>query len=119
VVGRPTVAAISAEPNVEIRRCAIESLGWERFLTQAGAALIGTAADPGDPCQDLSLYEVPERLWGSRVNVLLAVNGTAERGGTRRRYGLTTPAEIRDPVAAAAWTYQLTKDQYAACQRRT
>jgi hypothetical protein len=71
----------------------------------------GTAADPGNPGQDLSLYEVPERLSGSRVNLLVAVNGTTERDGTRRRYGLTTPAEIRDPVA---WTYQLTKDQYAA-----
>jgi hypothetical protein len=119
VVRRPTVAAISAERNVEIRRCAIESLGWESFVAETAAALIGTAADPGNPGQDLSLYEIPERLWGSPANLLVAVNGTTERDGTRRRYGLTTPAEIRDPVAAAAWTYQLTKDEYAACQRRT
>jgi hypothetical protein len=43
VVSRPTVAAISAEPNAEIRRCAIESLGWEAFVAETGAALIGTA----------------------------------------------------------------------------
>lgn len=119
VITGPSVAAISAEPNAEIRRCGIESLGWEVFMAQTSAALIGKAADPGNPGQNLSLYEVPERLWGGRINLLVAVNGTTERNGTRRRYGLTIPAEIRDPVAAAAWTYRLTKDQYAACQRRS
>jgi hypothetical protein len=44
--------------------------------------------------------------------VLLCANATEERDGTRRRFGLTVPAHIGDPVEAAAWTFGLTADQY-------
>jgi Domain of unknown function (DUF6745) len=49
----------------------------------------------------------------------MCTNGTAERDGTRRRYGLKVPAHISDPVEAAAWTAGLGKDQYAQMVRRT
>jgi hypothetical protein len=75
--------------------------------------------DPGNPGQHLTLYDVPERLWGSRVRLLMCTNGSAERDGARRRYGLTVPAHIQDPLEAAAWTAGLTRDQYARMQRRT
>ena len=120
VIEAPTVKRISAEDNVEVRRCAIESLGWEKFTGQLLAEQRpAVAPDPGNPGQDLFLYEVPERLWGSRVKLLLCTNGSAERDGTRRRYGLTVPAGINDPVEAAAWTAGLTKDEYARMVRRT
>ena len=134
VIERPTVEAIAAELNTEVRRCAIEVMGWDRFTQEAGLVPVGnqpgasrpgkvTAAagvpDPGNPGQYLTLYEVPERLWGSRVRLLLCTNGSAERDGTRRRYGLTVPAHIQDPLEAAAWTYGLTREQYALTQRRT
>ena len=119
VIERPNITAIGAEKNVEIRRCAIESLGWDVFTGQAHLDKVGSAADPGNPGCQLVLYDVPERLWGSRVRLLMATNGSTERDGTRRNYGLTVPAEIRDPVEAAAWTYRLTKDEYARMQRRT
>jgi len=134
VIGAPTVEAIGAEQNVEVRRCAIEAMGWSRFAEEAGLVPVGLTPgtrqastelcnarvpDPGNPGQHLVLYDVPERLWGSRVRLLMCTNGSAERDGTRRRYGLTIPAEISDPVEAAAWTYNLTRDEYAAAQRRT
>ena len=119
VITAPDVERIGREPNVEIRRCAIESLGWDQFIDQTQIINVGSAPDPGNPGQHLTLYDVPERLWGSPVRLLLCTNGSTERDGTRRRYGLTVPAGIKDPVEAAAWTYRLSRDEYARCQRRT
>jgi hypothetical protein len=129
VIGAPSIEAITAEENVEVRRCAIESLGWDRFIAEAGLVPVtaghgeNVAAahvpDPGNPGQHLVLYDVPERLWGSRIRLLMCTNGTPERDGTRRRYGLKVPAHISDPVEAAAWTAGLGKDEYARMVRRT
>jgi hypothetical protein len=133
VIEQPTVEKIAAEANVEVRRCAIESMGWEKFTADAELRLVSQTDDPGNirsvnqvslgeqvvTYQQLKLYDVPERLWGSPVKLLLCTNGSAERDGTRRRYGLTVPASIQDPVEAAAWTAGLTRDQYALMQRRT
>jgi hypothetical protein len=56
-------------------------------------------------------------MWhGTRVP---AVNGSVERDGHRRRYGLTVPADIDDPIAAAAWSYGLAGADYARLLRRT
>ena len=129
VIVAPSIEAITAEENVEVRRCAIESLGWDRFIAEAGLVPVSTgdsadlaaahAPDPGNPGQHLVLYDVPERLWGGRVRLLMCTNGTSERDGTRRRYGLKVPARISDPVEAAAWTAGLGKDEYARMVRRT
>jgi len=134
VIDQPTIEAIAAETNVEVRRCAIEALGWDRFTEQAGLVPVGARAttkrqstaeiqarvpDPGNPGQHLVLYDVPERLWGTRIRLLMCTNGSPERDGHRRRYGLTVPAHIEDPVEAAAWTAGLTRDQYQEMQRRT
>ena len=37
VIAAPSVEAITAEENVEVRRCAIESLGWDRFIAEQGS----------------------------------------------------------------------------------
>jgi hypothetical protein len=129
VIVAPSTEAIAAEENVEVRRCAIESLGWDRFIAEAGLVPVTAGhsknlaaahvADPGNPGQHLVLYDVPERLWGSRIRLLMCTNGTPERDGTRRRYGLKVPAHVSDPVEAAAWTAGLGKDEYARMVRRT
>jgi hypothetical protein len=95
---------ILTEPNAEIRRAAIEHLGWDRFVRDAGLQEVASAPDPGNPGQVLTLYDVPEAIYDEPVRVLLCTNGSTERDGTRRRYGLTVPADLVDPVAAAAWT---------------
>ncbi|MBO0868467.1 MAG: hypothetical protein J2P15_07865 [Micromonosporaceae bacterium] len=119
VIHAPTVKAINVEPNVEIRRCAIESMGWETYLDQARLSLVDTSDDPGNPGCQLLLYDVPEHVWGEPVRVLLATNGSPERDGTRRRYALPVPADMDTALHAAAWTYGLTSDRYAALVRRT
>lgn len=114
VVADPTPERIDREVNVEVRRCAIERLGWPAYIEGAGLRLVGAAPDPGNPGSQLRLYDMrPD------TRVLLAVNGSVERDGRRRRYGLTVPGAIADPVAAAAWTYGLSAEQYSLLARRT
>ncbi len=115
VISQPTVSAITSERNVEVRRCAIENLGWPAFISEAQLSLVAQADDPGNPGYALQLYDLPYS--GSRL--LLAINGSVERDGTRRQYGLHVPPSFSDPVDAAAWTYGLSGAQYALLQRRT
>lgn len=117
VIDGPTVELIAAEGNVEVRRCAIERMGWTAFIEQAGLQLVRRAADPGNPGCELRLYTLPH--WGTPARLLLAINGSLERDGTRRQYGLHVPPWFRDPIDAAGWTYGLTGAQYAQLQRRT
>ncbi|WP_211245934.1 DUF6745 domain-containing protein [Actinomadura oligospora] len=119
VITDPTPERIAAEPNIEVRRCAIERIGWDAYTEAAGLRLVGAAPDPGNPGSELRLFDLPSDTWGTPARLLLAVNGSLERDGTRRRYGLTVPVDLPDPVAAAAWTYGLGPDQYARLQRRT
>jgi hypothetical protein len=119
VITDPAPGRIAQEPNVEVRRCAIERIGWERYLSEGGSRLVASAPDPGNPGCDLLLYDLrgPGDQPGQRI--LLAVNGSAEPDGQHRRYGLGVPAEIDDPVAAAGWSYGLSGPQYAQLVRRT
>jgi hypothetical protein len=119
VIDGPTVELVAAERNIEVRRCAIERWGWAEFITEAGLDLVGTSADPGNPGCELRLYDLPYKQWGSPTRLLLAINGSLERDGTRRQYGLRVPPWFEDPVDAAGWSYGLTGAQYALLQRRT
>ncbi|WP_344828643.1 DUF6745 domain-containing protein [Actinocorallia longicatena] len=119
VVEEPTAELISAEPNIEVRRCAIERLGWDTYIDQAGLRLVGAAPDPGNDGSELRLYDLPRTVLNRPARVLLVVNGSLERDGTRRRYGLGVPAHLDDPLAAAAWTYGLPVSRYAELARRT
>lgn len=110
----PSAERIGRERNVEVRRCAIERLGWAAYIEQAGLRLVAAAPDPGNPGFELRLYDVRA---GTRV--LLAVNGSARSDGRRRRCGLTVPWYFDDPIAAAGWTYGLSAGQYASLLRRT
>ncbi|MFI0445488.1 DUF6745 domain-containing protein [Actinomadura sp. 6N118] len=114
VVTDPCVSRIEREANVEVRRCAIENIGWGSYIDQAGLRLVAAAPDPGNPGSELRLYDLRQE-----TRVLLAVNGSVERDGKRRRYGLTVPGFLDDPIAAAGWTYGLSADQYSLLSRRT
>jgi len=112
------VKRILAEPNAEVRRVAIERLGWDRFIDDAALKQVGvTVDDPGNPGQTLALYDVPEQVYDAAVRVLLCANATVERDGSRHRFGLTVPASIKDPVAAAAWTFNLNPSEYRQLER--
>lgn len=114
----PTVARIAAEQNVEVRRCAIEALGWSRFTEEAGLTPVDECADPGNAGQRLTLYSVPGKVWGMAANVLVCTNGTVDLDGSRHTFGLLVPVTVRDALNAAAWGYGLTAEEYAGLERR-
>lgn len=114
------VARVLAEENTEIRRMAIEHMGWDRFVREAGLTPAGPPVpDPGNPGRLLRLFDVPVRLDDRGVRVLVCENGSRDRDGTRRTFGLTVPVTLGDPIAAAAWTYDVAPAAYAALARRT
>lgn len=113
IEGKWTTTEILREENAEVRRCAIEKMGWDRFVADANLTQVGVDMDdPGNPGHQLSLYDVPEQIYNEPVRVLLCDNATPERDGTRRRFGLTVPATVPDPIAAAAWTFGMNPDDY-------
>ncbi|GII29210.1 hypothetical protein Pmi06nite_26520 [Planotetraspora mira] len=114
VVTDPSVNRIAREANVEVRRCAIERIGWGSYIDRAGLRLVASAPDPGNPGSELRLYDVRRQ-----TRVLLAINGSVERDGHRRQYGLTVPGSFNDPIAAAGWTYGLSAEQYSLLVHRT
>jgi len=59
VITSPTIDRIKEENNVEVRRCAIERIGWDPYIDQAGLHLVAAVADPGNPGCDLCLYDMP------------------------------------------------------------
>ncbi|XRQ05978.1 DUF6745 domain-containing protein [Actinomadura welshii] len=82
----------------DLRRCALERLGWARVATEAPLDRVGeAAADPGDPGCELTLYDVPARVFGRPARVVV------REGGARDGSGLLVPADATDPVAAASW----------------
>ncbi|WP_062350767.1 DUF6745 domain-containing protein [Herbidospora yilanensis] len=112
VIEEPTADRIRNEPDPEVRLAAIQRMGWPEWVDQSAARLIATAPDPGNDAE-LRLYDAMEHT------VLIVVNGTVERDGTRRRYGLIVPEDVADPVEAAAWTYGITAPLYKQLVRRT
>jgi Domain of unknown function (DUF6745) len=136
-----TAAEILAEDNVEIRRCAIERMGWPQFINDAALARVGGSwPDPGNPGRALALYHAPagvatggEPGYGDEgLGVLLCANGTDEADGSRRVFGLTVPEDLPGhplfppALVAAAWTYddeshpvRMTPELYATLARRT
>jgi hypothetical protein len=120
VLSGPTPELIHAEPNVEVRRSAIEQLGWDAYLRDGGLTLAASCPDPGNPGADLELYDdMPDQGWGAPGRILVVTNGTPEPDGHRRRYGLNVPGDLDNPLDAAAWTYGLTGELYATLARRT
>jgi hypothetical protein len=112
-------AAIMRERNAEVRRCAIEKLGWNEF--EHYLIRVASAPDPGNPGQVLTLCGLPPSIrdtYSGPLRLLLCSNGTPEADGSRRRFALQVPPHHTDPVAAAAELYGWTRGEYAALARR-
>jgi hypothetical protein len=111
-------ARIMQEPNHSIRRCAIDKMGWDRFVSEAELEQVGpTVPDPGNPGYFLSLYELPYVVDDLKLRLLICDNGTPEADGHRHRFGLTVPATLEDPLSAVAWTFDVDPAHYVQLQR--
>jgi len=93
---------VLAESNSEIRRAAIERIGWENVTSRL--SLLASADDPGNPGHQITLYDLPRefQLYDAKARLLVVENASLDKGGHRRTFGLPVPAHHADPVAAAA-----------------
>ncbi len=106
-----TLAAIDAEPDVQVRRCMIEILTPQRFVALGGAVRVA---------EDEAGVLWRKAWWASDVWAAVEViNATPETDGTRKHFFLQVPANMRTAREAVAWTYGLTADVYARLVIRT
>ena len=114
-----TVDRILTAPNTEVRRVMIDLRGWDWFTAAAGLRLVDTADDPGNPGETITLWDLPEQVYDEPVRVVLVTNASPERDGTRRRYGLTVPADCDSAEGAVAWTFGVDAGDYRSLARAT
>ena len=95
---RLTAGQVAWISNQELRRVALERLGWDRFLETADA--------------ELCAQDDFGKLWATKVwldreqaHLVEVVNATAEPDGNHRRYFLRVPPSARTAREAVAWTF--------------
>jgi hypothetical protein len=94
---RLTAPLVAGVGNQELRRIAVERMGWERFLDTADAEL--RAQDDFG-----KLWDTGNRLDGERTHLVEVVNATAEPDGSYR-YFLRVPPRVRTAREAVGWTF--------------
>lgn len=100
---------ISGTQNQEWRRVLLERYGVARYLSERGKRPIAE-----DECGRLWRLERRDET-GFPLEPLVVVeveNATLEPDGTRRRYSLRVPPEMRSPREAVAWTFALGSEEY-------
>jgi hypothetical protein len=106
IVERPefvTVRSIAAAQDPQIRRCMIEVMTPERFIAEGGAYRVA---------QDETGVLWRQRWRWEAWAAVEVINGTPEENGTRKRYFLQVPANMRTAREAVAWTYGLSEQRY-------
>jgi hypothetical protein len=91
---RITSRDVLAEENTEVRRVMIERMGYERFMSGAGAVILDEDRDPGGLRQVLRV-EIPR----DEPLVCLSVSDPS----TGRQYVLRVPPNMMSCRQAAAW----------------
>ncbi|WP_194787202.1 DUF6745 domain-containing protein [Mycobacteroides abscessus] len=112
---------ILKETNTEIRRCAIERMGWDKFIAKSDMPLVASVPDPGNHPHTLDLYDLPkglEDMFEEPARIMLCTNGSPERDSTRHRFGLVVRAVHDDPVDAAAELYDIPTAAYRQLEHR-
>jgi hypothetical protein len=111
IIERPelvTVRAIGQALDPQVRRCMIDILTPERFIAGGGAYRVA---------QDETGILWRQRWRWEAWAAVEVVNGTAEPDGTRKRYFLQVPANMRTAREAVAWTYGLPEQRYRPTMR--
>jgi hypothetical protein len=103
--GAITLASITDEDNLEIRRILIERYGHARFLSDLGAKPVASD-DFG------TLYRV-EFADDEPMALVKVINSTPEPDGTRKEYFLRVPPTMRTAREAVAWTFGVPTLGYA------
>jgi hypothetical protein len=108
-VGGPEVSveAILAEPTFQARQRGIERMGWHRFLAEAAFVCVGPRVPaPDEDNGTVTLYEVPQRLFGRPARLLVWV-----ARGERDVFFVAVPPGQADPVEAYEWAWDQPDDE--------
>jgi hypothetical protein len=100
---RLTTGMINRARDPVLRRCMIDIMTPERFISEGGAWLVGR--------DDTGVLWRREWRWDAWAAVEV-VNGTPEKDGSHRKYFLQVPPNLNTPRQAVAWSYGLTAEQY-------
>ena len=103
---KATPGRIASWANAERRRVAIERMGIERFLQGLKASIV-QQDDYG------RLWRTEREIDGEPFVAVEVVNSTEEPDGSRRRYFLRVPPDVRTARRGVAWTFGLTRRAYA------
>jgi hypothetical protein len=98
-----TIGMVNRARDPVLRRCMIDIMTPERFISEGGAWLAGR--------DDAGVLWRREWHWDAWAAVEV-VNGTPEKDGSYRRYFLQVPPNMITPRQAVAWTYGLSAEQY-------
>ncbi|WP_131741920.1 DUF6745 domain-containing protein [Actinomadura roseirufa] len=113
--GEWDIQEINRTSNSELRRLAIERMGWDTFISRVGLEPLAETQDPANPGAVLRLYDIPD----ADARLLVMRNGSPDRSGAHRDYAEPVPGHLDDPVEAAAWQYGCPVDVYRRLERRT
>jgi hypothetical protein len=98
-----------AQTNIELRRAAIEIVGWARILRELRAAVIDEHPDPEyGALVEVQLPDLPTR---SRF--------VHARCGTKREFAIGVPSECRTVAEAQAWLTGLPASEFEFPSIRT
>jgi hypothetical protein len=112
--GSPDTAATTPDADISSD---IRLLGVDLFLSRC-RLVAGPVPDPGHPGgMPIALWQPPAGY--DRVRVLEAFNGTPGADGRYERIAHVVSARHRDPLTAAAASYGVPVDVYAALTART
>lgn len=118
-IDKMTAPEILNHPNAEIRRCLIEKIGYEKFLTRAKPKVLDEDKKTG-----AILYRV--EIPGENEEPLVVIkvkDGTPmkdkEGNETRKEYFLRVPPTIKSCLEAVAWTFDMDPKEYAKIEQET
>ena len=106
-----TRADIDAAPDFQLRRCMIERMTAERYIETGGAVRVWE-----DEAGILW-----RKIWrdGDAWAAVEVENGTPGPDGKRKHYFLQVPPHLPTALAAVAWSYGLTVNEYRGLIERT
>ena len=99
---------IKTEPNVGLRRQAINRFGVARFVQEAGTVIDSDLDGLG---QVRRLWRAP-RDRDEPIVLVEVVNSTPEADGSRHHYWLRVPPDRTGCQNAVAWTFGINSDDY-------
>ena len=107
VVERPeliTVEKIDKESNTEVRRIMLQRYGYEKYMRKSGAEKVHE--------DRFGILWRKKRAGDTPLVMVEVENSTPEPDGSRKRYMLRVPPQMRTATEAVAWTFGVRESEY-------